>query len=300
MHFSDDFQRPIVLYSQPPQPNRTHSPAPAGSPQGRPAQRKRVLAPVGFSSIAQNPVSVSSLSASATATETDRSARIPRLGATVARHRHWGRLPASSVIAAHHALQFGNCPPCPSAELRIRAARSADRVGLDQGRDLARQRGDAVDAVGLRPQLVVKGTAFSPRPIRSGSPPRSFSQKKRASGKRAATPGCPSGSSRHGPASDIPTVEASSPVFGFLRKNLVLRMLVAGLRRQAQEFRRDPPHQRHRPSPPGDFGQQPLVSTSSNPCAKARFWPRPDRRLRPRVQHHLRLPQLRWRSRRSR
>ena len=58
MAFEGQMRTQIILQHQP------------NDPQRRAPERERVLRPVGFSSIAQNPVSVSILSASATATET--------------------------------------------------------------------------------------------------------------------------------------------------------------------------------------------------------------------------------------
>ncbi len=125
------------------------------------------LLPVGFSSIAQKPPSVSSLSASATAID-DRRRRNPvarplRLVMVLDRGGD-ARLLAllRRIVAAHQALQLGKLADHFGDEIGLGEARGARRkldVGADLGRELARQRLDPLDPLGLRAELLVEDDA---------------------------------------------------------------------------------------------------------------------------------------------
>ncbi len=123
--------------------------------------------PVGFSSIAQKPTSVSILSASATATD-DRVGRHavgrPERLVVLLDRRGDGRMLALErrVVAAHQSLQFRKFADHLGHEIGLGEPRRAlreVRVRADDGRELPRKRRDPLDPLELGAELLVEDDA---------------------------------------------------------------------------------------------------------------------------------------------
>ena len=149
--------------------------------------------------------------------------------------------------------------------------------GADQGRDLARERLDAGDAVGLRPELVVEGDmrepcrhAFHadlgngaqvvlPEEFGVGQPGR---EHLRVAGKdgRAVVRGLAVGDGDEGFDPPGRRVADGKELLVFAHRGL------QDLRRQVEEGLVDPPDQHHRPfDQPRDLGQEALVLDQLQP-----------------------------------
>ena len=190
-----------------------HSPAPTGSPPAPPAAARRGLCdPVGFSSIAQKPVSVSILSASATATETGSvghgvgraEGRVVVAGGQRPRPRA-GRRRGRSSGPSGPAIR-GTRRPSPSAGRPWRGGRPRSaRSGSAPTRGAISRASAAMRAMrsAWEPSLLWKVHGLQPvQPFvharlghRAGRSPRRTS---RPTGGRTAPSGCPAGSSRRG------------------------------------------------------------------------------------------------------
>ena len=128
--------------------------------------------------MAQKPMRVSSLSASATATD-DRVGRHAVGGAGGCSAPRWRARPTglalrSGVVAAHEALELGELADHLADEVglgEVRRALGEGRVGADDRGQLPGEGGDAVDALALRAELLVEddGSSASPAGLPAGS-----------------------------------------------------------------------------------------------------------------------------------